>query len=446
MQKPMIYSRDMEITYNLGKSNEFKALKGVNVGIVEQEYIILFGPSGCGKSTLLYSIFGVLRPSAGEVFVKGDSIYKFSPMEMVYFQRKTMGIMYQQFNLIPSISVLDNIALPMIFAGVSSGKREKKAWELLERFGIDQVAHKRPTLLSGGQQQRVSVARSLINDPEILIADEPVGNLDSVSSKAVMDTLDEINQKDKKTIILVTHDAKHLPYAHRVYYMKDGFVDRVVANPEKKQVKKITPGETIVTEIEQIQRLFPYDTPQMLRVKSIINYLTQKLTFDQITRLEQVTEDVIDGRLSLEMFFRILTAPYDQNGVQIDVLTAQEMATKLQKIVEQSRDVSRFRKLRKKVNVGMLHHDYVQNLRDYALEELEEKGIELSEEQLSNLGVIIGNRVSGFIKKEEFKEQLELPIEENGVGLERTIVHQLTHYLEKLIAQGVHANVQGSEH
>lgn len=443
MQKPIIYSNNMEITYNAGKSNEFKALRGVNVGIIEQEYIILFGPSGCGKSTLLYSIFGVLRPSAGKVYVKGDSIYDFSPMEMVHFQRKTMGIMYQQFNLIPSISVLDNVALPLIFAGLTPAKREKKAWELLRRFGIDHVAHKRPSLLSGGQQQRVSVARSLVNDPEILIADEPVGNLDSISSKAVMDTLDEINQKDKKTIILVTHDAKHLPYAHRVYFMKDGFVDRVVANPEKVQVKKLNPGETIVTEIEQIQRLYPYDTPRMLRVKSIINYLTQRLSFDQIIRLEKFTEQIIDGRLSEEMFFKLLTTPYDNGGVGIDVLTSSEMAEKIKNIMNRSRDIQRYRKMRKKASVGTMHHQFVQNIRDYILEECQ---VELSEEQHNRLGVMVGNRIAGFTKKEDFKDQLEMPMEEGGVGLEKSTVHRLTRYLEKLIAQGVHADSKGAGH
>ena len=443
MQKPIIYSDNIEVTYNLGKDNEFKALKGVNVGIVAREYIILFGPSGCGKSTLLYSIFGVLKPSAGKIYVKGDSIYDYDPMEMVHFQRKTMGIMYQQFNLIASISVLDNVSLPLIFAGFSQSKREKKAMELLERFGIANVADKRPTLLSGGQQQRVSVARSLVNDPEILIADEPVGNLDSVSSKAVMDTLDQINQRDKKTIILVTHDAKHLPYAHRVYYMKDGFVDRVVANPEKPQVKKSIPGETIVTEIEQIQRIYPYDTPQMLRVKSVVNYLTQKISFDQILRLEKLAQDIIDGKMSEEIFCKVLKEDYDKGGVGINGEVSKEMAEKMVKILTQSRDVARYRKLKKKVKIGTTHHEFVQRIRDHIIEE---GAAELTPLQMERLSVIIANRMSGFIKKTDFKIQLGLPLEKNGAGLDKITIHKLTRYLEKLIAQGVHAGAKGAHH
>lgn len=439
MQKPIIYGNNLEITYNLGKTNEFKALKGVNVGVIEREYIILFGPSGCGKSTLLYSMFGVLKPSAGKVYVKGDSIYDYSPMEMVHFQRKTMGIMYQQFNLIPSITVLDNIALPLIFAGLPGHKREKKAWELLRRFGIDGVAHKRPSLLSGGQQQRVSVARSLVNDPEILIADEPVGNLDSTSAEQVMDTLEQINEQDKKTVLLVTHDAKYLPYAHRIFYMKDGYLDRIVANPEKTQVKKINPGETIVTEIEQIQRVYPYDTPKQLRVKSIINYLTQNLSFDQIIRLEKFTEEIIDGRMSEDMFFKVLTTGYDQGGVGIDVLSASEMTSKIKRVIEQSRDIFRYRKMRKKASIGTMHHDFVRHVRDHVLEECK---IELDEKLQNRLGVMIGNRIAGFSKKEDFKEQLLLSVEKNGIGLEKTTMHRIARYLEKLVAQGVHANTK----
>lgn len=444
MQKPIIWTDNVEITYNAGKSNEFKALQNINVEVIAQEYIILFGPSGCGKSTLLYSMFGVLPPQLGKVYVKGKSVYDLTPMELVHYQRKTMGIMYQQFNLIPSITVLDNVALPLIFAGVSSHKREKKAMQLLERFDIAHVANKRPGLLSGGQQQRVSVARSLVNDPEILIADEPVGNLDSISSKAVMDTLDQINLEDKKTILLVTHDAKHLPYAHRIFYLKDGFLDRIVPNPEKPQVKKLEPGETIITEIEQIQRIYPYDTPKMLRVKSVINYLTQSLTFDQILRLEKVSQDMIDGRIGEGVFREKLSLEYGKGGVGLKKEVSDEMAHKMRKILEQSVDVARYRKLRKRVTLDTTHHEIIQRIRAYLMIEL---NTHLTAMQSERLSVVIANRLAGYTKKDDFRDQIELPLEENGVGIDKHASHDLTRYLEKLIAQGVHgpAGERGSK-
>src|SRR3990167_2093675 len=158
---------------------------------------------------------------------------------MVRYQQSTIGIVYQSFNLIPSLNVLDNVSLPQIFAGVDSVEREARSKILLKRFGIENIAHKLPANLSGGQMQRVAVARSLVNDPEILLADEPVGNLDSISAEHVMDSFEEINERDRKTVVLVTHDAKYLPYAHRVFYMRDGLLRRIVLNPEKQQIKHV---------------------------------------------------------------------------------------------------------------------------------------------------------------------------------------------------------------
>ncbi len=433
--RSIIKTKNVDVTYNLGKSNEFKALKGVTCDIAAREYIIFFGPSGCGKSTLLYSIFGVLEPSAGEVLVKGDSIYKYEPMELVMYQRKTMGIMYQSFNLIPSLTVLDNVQLPLIFAGLPSTVRERRAMELLDRFGIAHVAHKRPGLLSGGQQQRVSVARSLVNDPEILIADEPVGNLDFVSAEAVMNTLEEINRNDKKTVLLVTHDAKYLPYAHRVFYLDYGKIDRIVPNPEKRQIIKVRPGETIVTEIEQLARIYPYDSPEQLRVKSLINFLTQNLSFDQIVRLEKMTQHVIEGVLSESQFGELLTADYEKGGCGIKPKQAAEMTKRMFQILDQSKDVIRFRRNSRDQNtVDLAKLDLIKHIHSYMIEEC---NVEVDSKLLEILTKMVTARVYGYITREEFHRQLRLPESEGGGGFDIYLAADLSRYLEKLIAQGV---------
>jgi len=435
MQRPLIYTKNLDITYNLGKSNEFKALADVNIEIYPREYVILFGPSGSGKSTLLYSIFGVLRPSSGKVFVKGDSIYDYSAQEMVEYQRNRTGIMYQKFNLISSITVLDNVSLPLIFAGISPIERERRASKLLERYGITQVAHKRPTMLSGGQQQRVSVARSLVNNPEILIADEPVGNLDSISAKAVMDTLEEINERDQKTVILVTHDAKHLPYAHRVIYLKDGAVERIVSNPEKKQIKKTKSGETIVTEIEQLARLFPYASIEDLRVKSIVNYCTQDLSFDQLVRLERFTREVIQGNFDRGIFLHTLLEEYDKGGVGADVEFAQKIALKTEQILKRSHEILRYRRSGHETqSVDTSMRGIVKDITDFLLKE---NDLEISAIQSRRLEDSVKNRIGGFIEKEEFKEQVRSPVEKGGAGIGHHLTHEVSRYLEKLIAQGV---------
>jgi putative ABC transport system ATP-binding protein len=434
MAKPIIFGDNIEITYNPGKENEFKANKGTTVQIYDQEYIILFGPSGCGKSTLLYCMFGVLAPSAGKMYVNGESIYDYDAMQMVYFQRKTMGIMYQSFNLINSITVLDNVALPLIFDGLPARERTERAMELCRRFMIDHVSHKRPTLLSGGQQQRVSVARSLVNDPQILIADEPVGNLDSITAAQVMDTLAEINDKDKKTVILVTHDAKYLPYAHRIVYMNDGRIERIVPNPEKKQILKLAPGSTIVTEIEQIARIYPYDSPKELQVKSIINYLTQSLTFDQIMRLQRTTESVIDGRMNEGEYLRILMTDYEQGGVGISVSEAGVMADKLVRILEHARDIMRYRRMKAEDVTQVRNTEFVNRIAEFIATQV---GLELSPQQKDRFEESLAQRIGGFTKRDEFMDQILTSVEERGVGLSKKLAQDTTRLSEKLIAQGI---------
>ncbi len=433
--RAIIQTKNVDVTYNNGKSNEFKALINVTCEIASREYIIFFGPSGCGKSTLLYSIFGVLEPSSGDVIVKGDSIYKYEPMDLVMYQRKTMGIMYQSFNLIPSLTVLDNVQLPLIFAGLPPITRERRAMELLDRFGITHVAHKRPGLLSGGQQQRVSVARSLVNDPEILIADEPVGNLDFVSAEAVMNTLEEINRNDKKTVLLVTHDAKYLPYAHRVFYLDYGKIDRIVPNPEKRQIIKVRPGETIVSEIEQLARIYPYDTPEQLRVKSLINFLTQNLSFDQIVRLEKMTQLAIEGVLSEEQLRSLLNTDYEKGGCGIKPKQAEEMTKRMFQILDQSKDVIRFRRVHRDQNtIDLVRFDLIKHIHAYMVNECK---VEPDSILLERLTKMVTSRVYGYISREEFHRQLRLPEDEGGGGFDIYLAAELSRYLEKLIAQGV---------
>lgn len=434
MAKPLIVCRDLSIIYNQGKSNEFKALTGVNTDIYEGEYIILFGPSGCGKSTLMYSIQGSLPPGEGTLLIRGDDVYSYPPAERVFFQRHVMGIIFQQFNLIPSLSVLDNVALPMIFCDADKASRNRRAQSLLDRFGVGQVSHKIPAMLSGGQQQRVSVARSMVNDPKILLADEPTGNLDSISTQQVMDKIDEINTFDRRTIIMVSHNAAHLSYAHRVYYLRDGRIVREVVNPQRKQIKPVKEGETIVTELEQLARLFPYDSIDTLRVKSMVNYLTQDYTFNQLNRLERAIGKYIKGQVDKDHLIKALMLPYDQGGVEVDEKEARSMARKMEQIIEQSDDVRRFRA--KKDNAGIFfgQHELAERLRTNLLHT---HRLKLNKEQDAHLVEVIADRVTGVVNEIDFNERLMAPLNQRGLALSEDEADDLTRYFEKLIAQGV---------
>lgn len=440
MAKPLITARNLEITYNQGKSNEFVALQDVNTDIYEGEYVILFGASGSGKSTLMYSIQGSLPPSAGKLLIRGDDIYAYPPGERVYFQRHVMGIIFQSFNLIPSLTVLDNVALPQIFSNVDQPTRERRAQSLLERFGVGMVSHKIPATLSGGQQQRVSVARSMVNDPEILLADEPTGNLDSISSQQVMDKIDEINSFDQRTIIMVSHNAAHLQYAHRVYYLVDGRIVREVANPQRKQIKPVAEGETIVTELEQLARLFPYDSVDTLRVKSLTNYLTQEYSFDQLERLEKAIKLLIKGKIHKDHFIKMLAKRYEDGGADIDRAVAERMAKETLHIMKQADDIRRFRNSNKMDAAFFIQHKFAERLKEHLLEG---HGIRLTKKGETYLSETIADRVSGMLSGEDFHEELEKAESRKGLGLKTHVADEISRYLEKLIAQGIDVKYKG---
>lgn len=434
MAKLSIQADKLVITYNKGKSNEFNALNNINAEIYPREYIILFGPSGCGKSTLLYTILGGNTPDSGHMFVKGEDIYAYTPAEMNKYQQSVIGIVYQQFNLITSISVLDNVALPMIFLNRSKEERNARGRELLRRFGIpERLENKTPVMMSGGQQQRVAVARSLVNDPEILLADEPVGNLDSISAEHVMDSFQEINEKDRKTVILVTHDAKYLPYAHRIFYMRDGILRRIVVNPEKPQVKHVKPGETIVTEIEQLARLYPYAEPVELKVKSIVNFITQKIGFVQLSRLEKAVLKVIKGSMNEAMFAEFLRKAIHQGGAGIQEEDVPEMTKRVFALMRYSKDVQRFREEVHSDSLFLHQHKFVDRLLEFLTEEV---GVRSSKDQVDTLKASISERVGGIITADEFAERLALPKELGGAAYTERQSYDVSRLLEKLIAQG----------
>ncbi|MCA9358778.1 ABC transporter ATP-binding protein [Candidatus Kaiserbacteria bacterium] len=434
MAKPLIVCRDLSIIYNKGKSNEFKALQNVSTDIFEGEYIILFGASGSGKSTLMYSIQGSLPPGEGTLLIKGDDIYSYPPSERVYFQRYVMGIIFQQFNLIPSLTVLDNVALPMIFCNADKATRDRRAQSLLDRFGVGHVSHKITPMLSGGQQQRVSVARSMVNDPKILLADEPTGNLDSVSTQQVMDKIDEINTFDRRTVIMVSHNAAHLSYAHRVYYLKDGFIVREVVNPQRKQIKPVREGETIVTELEQLARLFPYDSVETLRVKSMVNYLTQDFTFDQIIRLEHATGLFIQGKIDRDSYIKSLVMSLEKGGVEIPESEARRMAGVTEKMINQADDIRRFRARKDNDSIFFSQHKLSERISEHLTHKY---NIKLSKEQNTNMTELIADRITGVIEDDDLNQRLMKGVKAGGLSLSEAEADDMTRYFEKVIAQGV---------
>jgi putative ABC transport system ATP-binding protein len=213
--------------YDMGKTEPLIVLKDITFEVKEGEFVAVTGPSGSGKSTMVNIIGALDKPSFGSTFLKEKNISHMDESSLAFLRGKTIGFIFQQFNLIPTLSALQNVMLPMEMIDTPEKEARKRAEELLNMLGLgDRMEHK-PNELSGGQQQRVAIARALANDPEIIVADEPTGNLDSNTGKFVMDFLGKLNQKGK-TVILITHDLNLVTYAKRIIYLKDGKIEKEV--------------------------------------------------------------------------------------------------------------------------------------------------------------------------------------------------------------------------
>ncbi|RLG11088.1 lipoprotein-releasing system ATP-binding protein LolD [Candidatus Pacearchaeota archaeon] len=222
-KEPLIELKNIKKTYHLGKV-PLDALKGINLKVYPQDFIIILGKSGSGKSTLMNMIGALDSPTHGKIFLNGKDIFHFNESALAQLRGQKIGFVFQQFNLMPILNASQNVSLPMMFQNIPSNERENRGKELLKLVGLENRMNHKPAELSGGEQQRVAVARSLANDPEVILADEPTGNLDSKTGRQIMELLKKLHEKKKKTIILVTHDINLIKYAHRTIYLKDGMI------------------------------------------------------------------------------------------------------------------------------------------------------------------------------------------------------------------------------
>jgi len=226
MAEALIKFENVWKNYKLGETN-LSVLRGINLEIMLGFFVTIMGPSGSGKSTLMYLLGLLDTPSEGKVYLQGQDTSNFSEDRLAEVRGKKIGFIFQQFNLLQNLTALENVMLPMIFQGISEEKRKEKAKQLLESVNLGQRINHRPSEMSGGEQQRIAIARSLVNDPEILIADEPTGNLDSSTGKTVMEILTRLHKEQKKTIVVVTHDPNIAHYSQNVIHIQDG---QIVAN------------------------------------------------------------------------------------------------------------------------------------------------------------------------------------------------------------------------
>ena len=223
MPQTIIHLENIQKSYFMGK-HELQVLKGISLNILKNEYVALMGPSGSGKSTLMNIIGCLDTPSGGKYILNEQDVSQMEDNALAEVRNQEIGFVFQQFNLLPRLTALENVALPLVYAGMNRKLRNEKAKEVLEMVSLTDRSHHKPNELSGGQCQRVAIARALVNDPAIILADEPTGNLDSKTSQEIMEIFGDIHGRGN-TVILVTHEEDIANHAHRIVRLRDGVIE-----------------------------------------------------------------------------------------------------------------------------------------------------------------------------------------------------------------------------
>lgn len=227
-----------------------EVIKGISFTVQQGEYIVILGPSGSGKSTLLHLLAGLETPNRGQIRMRNQVIQDFTDDDLSLYHREQIGLLFQSFNLLSSLLVWENVAFPLMLAGAPVDWRQHEALKMLDRFGMAEFAMRYPNQLSGGQQQRIALARALIHDPDLLLVDEPTGNLDSKSADLVIHELNRLHKEENRTIILVTHSQVFLPFATRVFYINDG---QLLTSNESYRIDQTNGPDSSRLELNQAQ-------------------------------------------------------------------------------------------------------------------------------------------------------------------------------------------------
>ncbi len=426
MSDPIIVVDKLRIIYNQGKSNETRALEETNLTIYPQEYVIIFGPSGCGKSTLLYSISGLQSPTYGDVLISGTSIAKMTRAEELELHQTKLGMVFQAFYLISSLDILDNVCLPKVFRGEPPKERKQAGISLLRRFGIAEQADKFPNQLSGGQKQRVAIARSLVNNPEIILADEPVGNLDSESAENVLKILKELNTVDQKTVIMVTHNPEHLIYADRVIHMKDGRVIKEEVFKEKRPVEAKKKPDLVESqessELKMLMASFKSLLPQQVDVllvpfkaKQLLSHLLSELSEEQVSMAEAFMKELLFKNIDTTVFKERLDLDLDDGGAGWNRLRAESFTERTRVILEQA---ALIKNAPEKGPVTLSH---------YLTEHFH---LKMSDEQILRMQAALRLRMESKIGQLEMQKRLDQKVVEGGVGLHKNTAEKMVREIE----------------
>jgi putative ABC transport system ATP-binding protein len=444
-RNPLIEIEGVNVTYNEGKPNEVRSLENINLKIFPQEFVVILGPSGCGKSTLLYSVSGLQKTTSGNIKVDNESISGFDKKQSAKFHQKKIGMIFQSFYLINSLNILNNVYLPKIFERENNdiGEMEKRAKTLLERFSIGEQTEKFPNEMSGGQKQRVSIARALMNNPEIILADEPVGNLDSKSAHNVLSILKELNEIDKKTIILVTHDPTHSEYADKIVHMKDGKIIKIEIG-----VKKKAPIESYIFKDGVLKRkleeqgmvreeIIPDDLRLLMRAFSdlsfsqigsmMVPFKTQQLfshiflsmTNEQMDIAKKNLQDFLYTSSDFEKLEKHLDMGIEKGGAGWDKRYVKTFLDNLRRIMIQSKKINFSNPDGSAYETALYLNDLYK--------------LELSPERLKSFTGIILDRLKNRIGIDEMQKLFDISKEKGGLSFDKRTAKRIAREVEILL-------------
>lgn len=449
---PIIKIKNLNVTYFKGKPNEMRSLKDINLEIFPGEFVIFFGPSGCGKSTLLYSISGLETNIDGDISIDKQNIRVLNNKELEHFHRQKIGMVFQAYYLISSLSVIKNVILPQIAnSSISNKLRRDNALDLLKRFGLEKEVWRYPSELSGGQQQRVAISRALINNPDIILADEPTGNLDSKSAEGVLGLFNDLNEKQHKTIILVTHNPANLDIAHRVFFMKDGQLVGIKKNRElgekyiRKEIKEEggTSKDGLIPEVkEPVLKSFEllkesYDNLNKDETESeLLKFKSQEVLFETLTGLTSRELDTLNSYLEKVMLtkkddYRQLFNYLDKNiklgGLGFDRRTARKITDKLKNTMKEIKALHGLEKGKDQDNINNL----ALKARLYLESEF---NIRFRREEVRRrFHESISRRLEDKIDRDQLQLEINRPISKGGCGINIRKAKKVSDRLELLI-------------
>lgn len=425
MSTPLVKLEHINFYYNRGKPSEVRALKDINIEISRGGYAAFFGPSGCGKTTLIYLIGGIETENteSGNVLINGRDLRGLSKKELAVYRQIGVGIIFQQFNLLPSLSVLDNVALPMAFLGIDIDRRRKEAMKLLDRFGMTKYSGRYPSDLSGGQQQRVSIARALSNNPPLIIADEPLGNLDSENANKALEFLKELNEKDGRTIIMVTHESWSLRDAKTIFYLKDGEVLRM-EEPKKKSGAQKSLSEYLY------KQLHPEVPTESLMARSLASMFLRGFSASEIKRFELFLSERLKGKIDSPTFIEFLDRPFKEGGLGLWRQRAIKIAETIDDLIYSRKQIGDiYAELEHNPETPL--YEEIAKVRRWLLTDYTGS---LSATENIRLDEAVEDRLRNIISPEHFRQVLELSRKEFGVGLAAGTARTIAERLESVLA------------